>query len=93
MRLGRVLGAATATIKHSSLEGAKLLVVQPCMSDCSAADGEPQLAVDLSGAGKGEMVVISSDGRGAREFLGVEATPVRWTIIGIQDDLKDEENE
>ncbi len=90
MRVGRVIGAATATIKHPSLAGAKLLVVQPCLSDdgaegALAADGEPQLAVDLVGAGRGELVMISSDGRGAREFLGVEATPVRWTVIGIQD--------
>jgi microcompartment protein CcmK/EutM len=37
------------------------------------------------GAGIGQEVVISSDGRYAREFLKSDATPVRWTIIGIKD--------
>ena len=49
------------------------------------ADGDPVLAVDGVGAGVGETVIITSDGRGARELLGVDATPVRWTTIGIKD--------
>lgn len=86
MLLGQVLGAATATVKHASLQGCKLLAVQPFGSD-GQADGDPVLAVDAVGAGGGEMVMLTSDGQGARELLGVEATPVRWTIIGIQDDI------
>jgi ethanolamine utilization protein EutN len=84
MQLALVIGTATATVKHSSLQGCKLLVVQPRLVD-GRADGDPVLAVDIVGAGVGESVMITSDGRGAREFLGVEATPVRWTVIGIQD--------
>ena len=33
-----------------------------------------------------EDVMISSDGRFARDWLKADATPVRWTIIGIRDD-------
>ena len=44
------------------------------------------LAVDGVGAGVGDTVMITSDGRGARELLQTDITPVRWTIIGIQDD-------
>jgi len=85
MQLALVIGTATATIKHPSLEGRKLLVVQPRLADGRTPDGDPLLAVDGVGAGTGETVLITSDGRGAREMLGSETTPVRWTIIGIRD--------
>jgi ethanolamine utilization protein EutN len=77
---------ATATVKHPSLVGHKLLVVQPQTSD-GAVDGDPQLAVDMIGAGWGETVMITSDGRGAREYLGTDTTPARWTIIALKDEL------
>ncbi len=85
MRVGRVIGSAVATAKHPSMEATKLLVIQPQLAD-SAADGDPVLAVDLVGAGVGQSVMISSDGKGAREFLKVDATPIRWTIIGVEDE-------
>lgn len=66
------------------MEGCKLLVVQPRLVH-GQADGDPVLAVDGLGAGVGETVMITSDGRGARDMLGVEATPVRWTTAGIVD--------
>ena len=85
MQVGRVIGTATATVKHRSMEGWKLLVVQPYMTDGVTPDGDPQLAVDSLGAGKGERVILSSDGRGTRELLGDDTTPVRWSVIGIED--------
>lgn len=85
MRIGRVIGSATATAKHASMQATKLLVIQPQLVS-GGPDGDPVLAVDLVGAGTGQSVMISSDGRGAREFLKVDATPIRWTIIGIEDE-------
>jgi ethanolamine utilization protein EutN len=85
MQLARVVGTAHSTIKHPSLAGQTLLVVQPQLVD-GQPDGEPLLAVDTVGAGVGETVMITSDGRGAREHLKVEASPVRWTTIAIQDE-------
>ncbi len=85
MQLARVIGTAVATIKHDSLEGRKLLVVMPLMADGKSPDGDPLLAVDGVGAGKGENVMITSDGRGATQLLGRSDSPVRWTIIGIKD--------
>ena len=46
-------------------------------------DGDPILAVDCIGAGVSDNVMMTSDG--ARKLLNVDVTPVRWTIIGIQD--------
>ena len=85
MLLGLVIGTATATCRHPSMESWKLLVVQPLMADGRSVDGDPVLAIDRVGAGRGENVMISSDGASCRELLGSDTTPVRWTIIGIRD--------
>jgi len=85
MLSGRVIGSATATVKHPSMEGWKLLLVQPYGPDGHTPDGDPMLAVDALGAGIGEKVIISSDGKGTRELLASEKTPVRWSVIGIAD--------
>ena len=44
--LGKVVGRATATVKHPTLTGQKLLLVQPVMADRSSPDGDPLLVVD-----------------------------------------------
>ena len=85
MQAGVVLGTATATVKHPSLEGWKLLVVQFYSVDGVTPDGEPVVAVDSLGAGKGQRVVLSSDGKSTRELLHNETTPVRWSVVGIED--------
>jgi ethanolamine utilization protein EutN len=85
MLSGRVIGSATATVKHPSMVGWKLLLVQPYGPDGHTPDGDPMLAVDALGAGIGEKVIISSDGKGTRELLASGNTPVRWSVIGIAD--------
>jgi ethanolamine utilization protein EutN len=85
MQLGLVVGTATATTKHRSMNGWKLLIVQPKLADGHTPDGDPQLAIDNLGAGIGQQVMISSDGAGTRALMGTDATPVRWSVIGIPD--------
>jgi ethanolamine utilization protein EutN len=85
MQLARVLGNAVATIKHDSLVGRKLLLVAPLMADGATIDGDPLLVVDAVGAGRGDTVIITSDGRGAAELMGRNDSPVRWTTAGIKD--------
>ena len=53
--------------------------------DDGKEDGAPQLVLDHLGAGRGDTVIISSDGKSARELVGTDQTPVRWTIMGIID--------
>jgi ethanolamine utilization protein EutN len=86
MQLGLVVGTATATVKHSSLHGWKLLVVQPLMADGKQPDGDPQLTIDNLGAGVGERVIMNSEGRAVREMMKTEHAPVRWSVMGIVDD-------
>jgi len=85
MQVGTVVGTATSTVKHPSLEGWKLLVVQFYQADGTTPDGEPVLAVDALGAGKGETVILTSDGKGTRALLKCDTTPVRWSVLGIKD--------
>jgi ethanolamine utilization protein EutN len=87
MQTAQVIGTATATVRHASLAGCKLLVVQPLQIDGATPDGEPQLAIDRLGAGLGDNVVITSDGKFTRNLLNSDTTPVRWSVIGISDPL------
>jgi ethanolamine utilization protein EutN len=85
MQNALVIGTATSTVKHRSMQRCKLLVVQPLMIDGQQPDGFPLLAVDMLGAGRGDLVMITSDGRYMRDMLQADATPVRWSVIGICD--------
>ena len=85
MYAGVVVGSATATVKHPSMEGAKLLLVMALQGDGRSSEGDPILVVDRLGAGKGEKVIITSDGIATREMLGSNSSPVRWSVIGIED--------
>jgi len=84
MQLGRVVGHAVSTVKHSTLQGWRLLVVQLLSAD-GKADGEPLLAIDNLGAGADDLVILSNDGAGARELVKAKASPVRWMVLGIRD--------
>lgn len=85
MQLARVVGKAVSTTKHISMQGQRLLIVQP-MGANGQADGNPVLAIDTLGAGIGATAIISSDGKAARKLLGNDQSPVRYTCIGLEDD-------
>jgi len=85
MLLGKVIGHTTSTIKHPSLIGWRLLIVQPVNSR-REAEADPIVAVDNLGAGMGNVVVLNSDGKAARELIGNEKSPVRYFVIAISDE-------
>ena len=84
MQLGRVVGHAVSTVKHPSMHGWRLLLVQLLTAD-GKSDGEPILAIDNLGAGTEGQVILTNDGAAARELVGARNTPVRWMVMGIQD--------
>jgi ethanolamine utilization protein EutN len=84
MQLGRIVGHAVATVKHPSYRGWKLLVAQLVTGD-GKPDGEPQLVLDMLGAGSGDLVVLSSDGISARALVKERKSPARWHVIGVVD--------
>ncbi len=84
MKIARINGSVTSTVKHCSLDGWRLLIAQPVNSDDST-DGPPQLVIDCLGAGVGQKVLINSDGSEARKMVGDERSPARWFVAGIID--------
>ena len=87
MQLAQVIGHATSTIKHASLHGWRMLIVQP-LDARQEPDGVPIIALDALGSGRGDRVVISSDGKAAREMTGADNSPARWSIVGVADHRK-----
>jgi ethanolamine utilization protein EutN len=84
MQVGRVIGTLVSTQKHSKLDGAKLLLVQPLTLD-DQPRGTALLAIDSVGAGVGEKVLVVLEGRAAGEALRRKAAPVDAAIVGIVD--------
>jgi len=86
MNLALVIGNATSTVKHPSMQGWRLLIVQPLTAD-GGDDGEPLLAIDSLGAPIGGQVIITSDGKEVSEVMGTKTTPVRWMVMAQPDAL------
>ncbi|HSB12103.1 MAG TPA: EutN/CcmL family microcompartment protein [Blastocatellia bacterium] len=85
MQLARVLGTVVATVKSDSLEGRKLLVIQPLDSRLDRK-GEPMVAIDSVGAGVGEIVFWCRGREASFPFLPAEV-PSDCTIVGIVDSV------
>ncbi|MFM8570243.1 MAG: EutN/CcmL family microcompartment protein [Pirellula sp.] len=88
MQVALVLGNAISTVKHRSLDNVKLLVCQPLAADGESRDGGPVIVADYMGAGAGQRVIITSDGAAVRELYGLQNSPLRWTVMGLVDDMR-----
>ena len=82
MQLARIIGSATATVKHAALNGWRLAVAQPLGAN-QQPDGDPQLVVDPLNAGVGQRVVINSDGKFVREIMRQDKCPARFIVCAI----------
>ncbi|MBD3375118.1 ethanolamine utilization protein EutN [candidate division KSB1 bacterium] len=86
MILAKIIGSVVSTVKHECYNHHKLLLAKPV-----SPQGKPQsgviLAVDAVGAGKGDVVLVASEGRAATELLGFPCRmPLRSVILAIVDD-------
>ncbi len=84
MQTARVIGNATATVKHSSLSGWRLVVLQP-LDIRNRPDEFPVIAIDQLGAGRGDTVFFTSDAKYVQEIIGRKDSPIRFSIQGILD--------
>ncbi len=85
MRLCRVVGNVTSTVKHPAYVGQRLLIVQPVDEDGRDID-ESFLAVDHIQAGAGETVLVMREGNGVRQLLALgQQVPIRSLIVGVVD--------
>ena len=85
MLLGRIIGTVVCTAKNPSLEGKKLLLVQP-INRYGKDKGKPLVAVDSVGAGAGETIYWCK-GREASYPFAPNEIPTEATIVGIVDSI------
>ena len=93
MQLARVRGNVVASIKASGLASHKLLLLEavpadnPQTSDAAAAAPQLSGAVDLAGAGVGEVVLVTL-GSAARVDRDGQSAPTDAAIVGIVDSVQ-----
>ena len=85
MNLGLVIGCVWATRKDPSLEGKRMLFVQPLRADGSPR-GRPLAVLDTCDAGPGDRVLYVTSVEAALPFRPPQAlTATDATIIGVLD--------
>jgi microcompartment protein CcmK/EutM len=89
MEIGRVVGTVVSTIKSSGLNSFKLLVVTPVavVEEMTTPDrAAAYVAVDLVGAGEGEVVLVTR-GSAAR-IPDATNVPTDAAIIAVVDTVQ-----
>lgn len=84
MQIARVVGNLVSTVKHASLAGHRLLLVQSCDLD-GTPQGAVTLAVDVVDAGVGDWVLVLDEGASASQVLDNPRGPVRTLVVGVID--------
>jgi microcompartment protein CcmK/EutM len=95
MQLARVRGNVVASIKAAGLAAHKLLLLEPVSAATplvpSAADDQSPtgvyVAIDLVGAGVGEVVLVTLGGA-ARISTDVQSAPTDAAVIAIVDSVQ-----
>jgi microcompartment protein CcmK/EutM len=85
MELAVVVGQCTATVKDTSLGGRKLALVRRADAE-GAASGEVEVALDVTGAGAGQLVLLVR-GSAARQCTDTRQLPADLAIVAIVDEV------
>lgn len=83
MRLCRVKGKVTGTIKDPGLQGVTLLLVTP-VDDVGGAE---TVVADAVGAGVGELILVA-EGSAARQSVTLRGLPTDAAAVMIVDDVQ-----
>lgn len=83
MQLARVVGTVVVSVKNGTLDGVKLLLVQP-ISSAREPVGRVIVAADSVGAGVGEEVFVVRGKEASFPFYPTEV-PADAGIVGIVD--------
>ena len=86
MKLGKVIGRVVCTQKVESLDGLKLLLVQPLDENGKEA-GTAIVAFDVARAGEGDVVFYEGGKEAAQANPNGWFNPADAAIIGIVDAL------
>jgi ethanolamine utilization protein EutN len=85
MKLAKISGTVVSTINFPFFDSKSLMIC-----DLINAHGEFDgytIAVDVVGAGVGEIVLVIDEGNSSRQIFGLETGPIRATIVGIVDQV------
>lgn len=85
MLLGKIIGSVWATRKYESINGYKIMIVQPVNSAYEKL-GDPIIALDTVGAGPGEIIFYITASEAVIP-LDVKMAPVDSSIVGIVDTI------
>ena len=89
MRLAKVVGQVVATVKEPGLDGFKILLVEDldvADPDRDPFDAEAYPAIDVVGAGEGEVVLVTA-GSAARVPSASERTATDAAVVAIVDSV------
>ncbi len=86
MFLGRVIGEVVSTVKHPSLHGRKILVIDMLTPERKPV-GESVLAIDSVDAGVGDFVLVVDEGSSAALVTGLSDPPIRTVVVGVVDSV------
>ena len=87
MLIARIIGDVTATHKHASHEGQKLLLVQPLELDLITPRGDAVIAVDAVDAGLGDLVLLVTEGYSAMTSVNRPNSPIDMAVLGVIDTI------
>jgi ethanolamine utilization protein EutN len=89
VRLAKVVGQVVSTIKEPGLDGFKILLVEDLDAndpDRNPFDAEAYPAIDVVGAGEGEVVLVAI-GSAARIPATAGRTPTDASVVAIVDSV------
>jgi ethanolamine utilization protein EutN len=86
MYLGKVVGCVWSTVKDPSLEGQRMLIVQPITPE-GKETGKRLICTDSTGAGAGETIYWVR-GREASFALSPAEVVADTSIVGIVDEIR-----
>ncbi len=84
MRIARVCGTVTSTLKEPSLRGVKFLLLQFIDGE-GRPSPEYEVAADGVGAGVDEWVLVSRGGSAARQAAENQNRPLDAVVVAIID--------
>jgi microcompartment protein CcmK/EutM len=90
MILGKVIGTVVADARVTTMSGQLLRLVQLLDGRTLEPQGGIHVAADVTGAGEGELVMLST-GASARKADNLLNAPVDLVIIAIIDELAPKE--
>ncbi|MBP7095544.1 MAG: EutN/CcmL family microcompartment protein [Spirochaetia bacterium] len=89
MKIGRVIGRVVSTKKIPSMEGLKLLLVQPVDQDLADA-GPALVAFDTARAGEGDLVMYEGGKEAAQANPNGWFNPLDAAVLGVVDAVNTE---